>query len=62
MKPRKQPLTMVRFCRDCKHARPVTRFHTLDIQGKPTIAECQYSPERCRLLSEKACRTHFLAI
>ena len=61
MKQRKQ-IPVTTFCRDCRHARPVTRFHTLDIKGRPTMAECQYSPERCRLLSEKACRTHFLAI
>lgn len=49
------------FCRECRNAVPVHRFHTLSIQGKPTLAECQYSLRRCRLLSERACKTHFLA-
>lgn len=49
------------ICGECRHAVPVHRFHTLSLDGKPTLAECPFSPERCRLLSEQACQAHFLA-
>ena len=58
-KPREEKITHT--CGECRHAKPVYRFHTLSIQGKPTLAECPYSPRRCRLLSEQACQTHFQA-
>ena len=58
-KPTKEKET--HLCRECRHAVPVKRFHTLSIDGKPTLAECPYSPRRCRLLSEQACQTHFKA-
>ena len=50
------------YCRECRHATPVDRFHTLDMQGRPTLAECPFVRNRRVLLSEKACKTHFIAI
>ena len=47
------------YCRECRHAVPVERFHTLSISGEPTLAKCKYSPNRCRLLNEEACTTYF---
>jgi len=51
--------TEIHLCRECRHAVPVQRFHTLSIKGEPTLAECPFSHARCRLLSERACQTHF---
>ena len=49
----------INLCGECRHAEPVHRFHTLSISGKPTLAKCKYSPNRCRLMSEIACDGHF---
>jgi hypothetical protein len=46
-------------CRDCYYAIPVTDFHTLSVKGEPTLARCKFFTVRSRLLSEKACETHF---
>lgn len=62
MKRRRQDTNTRHICRECRHAVPVQRFHTLSIKGEPTLAECPYSPDRNRLLSEQACQTHFKAI
>ena len=56
-KPREEKVT--HSCGECRHAKPVYRFHTLSIGGMPTLADCEYVRERCVLLSEKACDGHF---
>lgn len=59
---RKPAIKTKHFCRERKHAIPITRFRTLSVKGEPTLAECPYSPKRKRLLSEEACETHFLCV
>ena len=46
-------------CGECSHCVPVTRFHTLNVHGQPTLGECPYwTLSRCVLLSQRACK-HF---
>ena len=59
IKPRMETVTF--RCRDCYYAIPVTDFHTLSVKGEPTLARCKFFTVRSRLLSEKACETHFRA-
>lgn len=42
------------YCRECKHMSIVTTFHTLSLEGKPTLGRCPYM-QRSVLLSEKVC-------
>ena len=51
---------VVRHCKECVHAVPITRFHTLTVDGKrPTLAECPFwTLSKCVLLSQKSCE-HF---
>lgn len=59
---RKREEKEMHTCGECRHAKPVYRFHTLSIGGRPTLADCEYVRERRVLLSEKACETHFRAL
>lgn len=43
------------LCGQCAHIELVTKFHTLSIEGKPTMGKCKYMPNRRVLLSEKSC-------
>ena len=46
-------------CGECAECEPVTKFHTLSVQGrKPTMGRCPYE-EFCVLLSQRACKEHF---
>lgn len=47
-------------CRDCVHADVVTEFHTLSIQGEPTLAYCPYhTAGRYAVLLSQRCCGHF---
>ena len=49
-----------RFCKDCALVKVETSFHTLSLEGRPTLGRCpHYTDGRyCVLLSQKACE-HF---
>lgn len=52
--------TVQHRCRECANVSIVTRFHTLNINGDPTLGECPYwTASRCVLLSQRACVEHF---
>ena len=45
-------MVVLNRCGDCVNVTPVTRFHTLDIHGNPTLGECPYWTDgRCTILS-----------
>ena len=47
-------------CGECVHCTPVTKFHTLNVYGEPTLGYCPYWMEsKCILLSQAACETNF---
>lgn len=47
-------------CGECANITPVTRFHTLNIYGEPTLGTCPYWIEsRCTLLSWLSACEHF---
>lgn len=57
---RKRSLANIGRCGECEHCTPVTRFHTLNVHGEPTIGTCPYWMEsKCVLLSQKGCERHF---
>ena len=42
-------------CGECANCTPVTKFHTLSIDGEPTMGRCP-KEEYCVLLSQKGCQ------
>ena len=43
------------YCKECAHLAIVTEFHTLSVEGKPTLGLCPFVTNRKVLLSEDAC-------
>lgn len=54
--------TQTHRCGECRHARPIHRPTLLSLKRSPILAECPYSSDRRRLLSENACKNHFKPI
>ena len=53
-------LAAIGRCGECEHCTPVKKFHTLNINGEPTLGTCPYwMDSRCVLLSQKGCELHF---
>lgn len=49
-------------CNECRFVTTYTEFHTLSLEGKPTMGTCPYWKEsKCVLLSQVACE-HFKPI
>lgn len=43
-------------CHECANCTPVTRFHTLSVNGTPTLGTCpEWTMSRCVLMSQPAC-------
>lgn len=51
---------VVSRCASCSHVKVVYDFHTLSVDGLPTLGRCPYykDGQYCVLLSQKSCK-HF---
>lgn len=52
MAKKKQKEVELHRCGECANITPVTRFHTLNVYGEPTLGTCPYWKEsKCVLMS-----------
>jgi len=56
---KKKTKTDVGYCGECFHAVHVTDFHTLALNGAPTLARCPFVRNRRVLLTERCVVNQF---
>lgn len=44
-----------RFCRDCSHSTPDTKFENLSVNGEPTLLSCPFKEWRMVITTNEVC-------